>query len=841
MRHYPLSIVCILFCNALFAQQSTKSSGSSQVRPAKENIYTIRKQYLDNVLHNPADKDEKGDDNDLTRFNRWFHLVEPRCYPSGDLPRPDALVTEYERQKQASRRSSRTTSGSSTTPWTSIGPSAPLSGFGVGRIDCIIIDPIDTNKIYIGTACGGLWISHDAGTTWSSSNTDNFPSLSVADIAVNPHHTDTLYAATGDGFGYIPGSISFTGMFWGGLYSAGVMKSTDGGTTWNTTGLSFLQSDRDIIRKLLIHPGSPDILLAATANGILRTADAGATWAVVDTGRIFSMAFHPSRPDTVYAVNGTNLKVSYDAGLSWATLSPGIGLGDRCTVAVSPIAPANVWLFDDADNVSLSTDEGQTFTMANSPTGVTSFYGYYDRVIAVSPADPNYIITGGLAMAASTDGANTWAQLDITGTVHPDNHAIAFNPLHPATIYDGNDGGIFVTRDGGNTWANISGGLTISQIYRMSSSRQNPAIMLCGLQDNASAYNDGVSGWAMSAGPFGDGMDNAISPLNDQIQIASTQYGNFAISYDQGLTFNTIFTPAGSWTSPVAFNPQSADTIYFGVSEVDVSYDMGFSVSPLSPTGMFPNGAISLAVAPSSSAVLYAADFSTIYRTTDFGVTWTDVTGTLPAGSQAITSLAVDYNDPMRVYATMSGYTAGSKVFMSTVGGTTWNNISTGLPNVPADCIAVDSSTAGAIFVGTDMGVYYTDSYSPGFSIYSTGLPNVIVDDIDINYTNYKIRAATYGRGVWEAGLPHVGTLKVESLAAVDPGLYPNPTHSSWKIIFANQKPADYRLVISDVLGHVLQTQSNSDIIDASKLAAGYYNIEVIAGHDQYNLKAIKE
>ena len=113
------------------------------------------------------------------------------------------------------------------------------------------------------------------------------------------------------------------------------MKSTDGGATWNTTGLSYLQSNTDIIQRLLIHPNNPNILLAATTNGIYRTADAGATWTLVDPGHVFSMAFHPFQPDTIYAVNNTDIRASYNAGLTWTTIHPGIGSGDRCTIFLS--------------------------------------------------------------------------------------------------------------------------------------------------------------------------------------------------------------------------------------------------------------------------------------------------------------------------------------------------------------------------------------------------------------------------------------------------------------------------------------------------------------------------
>ena len=492
-------------------------------------------------------------------------------------------------------------------------------------------------------------------------------------------------------------------------------------------------------------------------------------------------------------------------------------------------------------NLSVSADEGHTFILtAGTPGDAAFFYGYYDRVLAVSPSDTNYILACGMSMAVSTSDGAAWSLLDSLNIVHPDNHAIAINPLHPATIYDGNDGGIFVTKDGGNSWANISNGLTISQIYRMSSSRQNPAIMLCGLQDNASFYNDGT-GWMTSNAPFGDGMDNAIHPLNDSIQIGSTQNGNFAISYDKGATFNlTPTSTIASWTAPVVFNPHSADTIYFGFEDVYASYDMGISTVNLSLSGLFPQGAISLAAAPSSSAVLYASDYSSIYRTSDFGATWNNITATLPVATQAITNIAVDYKNPMLVYVTTSGYTPGSKVFVSNNGGASWGNISTGIPNIPADCIAVDSSTPGALFLGTDIGLYYRDSAMSAWAPYSTGLPNVIVDDIDINYTNYKIRVATYGRGVWEAGLPQVRPSSVAAVTPVRAQLYPNPTHDAWKVIFAKQIPSDFTIKVSDISGRILLTQHNADIIDASKFAAGMYNIEVFCGGTHCDLKAEK-
>ena len=196
----------------------------------------------------------------------------------------------------------------------------------------------------------------------------------------------------------------------------------------------------------------------------------------------------------------------------------------------------------------------------------------------------------------------------------------------------------------------------------------------------------------------------------------------------------------------------------------------------------------------------------------------------------------------MHVFVTTSGYSAGNKVFMSTTGGTTWTNISQDLPNLPADCIAIDTSTPGALFVGTDIGVYYTDSSQTGWTLYDTGLPNVIVDDLNINYANYKVRAATYGRGVWEAPLkkPALGVAQPVA-AAQGIRLYPNPTDNNWNLKFLKQTPASYTVKVSDISGRIVHTQQNSDVIDASKLVSGVYNIEVSFGDTHFNIKAVRK
>ncbi|MBC7554255.1 MAG: hypothetical protein H7257_09770, partial [Taibaiella sp.] len=495
-----------LSCSAAYAQQNvTKSAATAP----NSNIYEIKKQFLLHELHNPTEQEEDGEDNDLARFNRWFNRMEDRTYPSGNLPRPDVLLKAAEQVRMAAKPGRKTTAGAS--PWHLVGPQRIPANFnGIGRVNCIVLAPQDTSTIFIGTACGGVWSSHDGGSSWFSA-TDNFPSLSIADIAINPKHMDTIYAATGDGYGYENGGYN---IFWGGLYSAGVMRSTDTGHTWAPTGLSYLQYNNDMIQRLLIHPRNTNILMAATRNGLMRSTDAGATWTNAAAGHIFSMAFHPTDADTVYAVDSVNLIVSYNAGATWTVRYAGINASaDRCTIGVSPASPNSIWVLNNAEQVLRSYNYGFSFAATTtSPAATASFYGYYDRVLAISPVDSNLIYAFGKNMARSTNNGVTWSVLDNTHKVHVDFHAATINPLRPQTIYCGNDGGISVSYNGGGSWRNLGDGLVISQVYRVSASRQDPSIMLAGLQDNGTFANDGSAWWEVTGG---DGMDNAISPVND--------------------------------------------------------------------------------------------------------------------------------------------------------------------------------------------------------------------------------------------------------------------------------------------------------------------------------------
>ena len=758
LRGYVLVVLICSFAPQAMAQRwltelpqdKREQPTINDLRQAFESYYRehpvdLKLDKLEPTLRFEGAQEEKErlDVEEYKLFRRWEWLVEPRAYPSGRLDL-EQLATFRAQVKEIDDELTSKQTGESPLKrqyfhplWKPLGPSDAVGGTNMGRVNCIEFDPKNAKIIYLCGADGGIWKSTNSGATWSP-KFDFQPTLSVGDIAVDQKNTKVLYVATSDSFGYnVP--------FWGGTYSVGVMKSKNGGTTWTPTGLNWTVGQNRTIRRLVMHPTDPKILLAATSAGLYRTDNGGVTWTQILPASTYDVEFQQNNGAIVYATTNQVLK-STNAGASFSPLSASCA-GSRYNIEIARSNPNVLYTLCTNGTVQKSTDAGATWATVTAP-GV-SLYGYYDNVLAVSPVSDKIVYVAGFNIKRSADGGNTWSNVPVA--VHPDNHAIKFAPGSSSTLFSGNDGGLFKSTNSGSTWTSLNKGLAITQFYRIGISRTNPNIMVAGAQDNGNMkYASGSFTNITNA----DGMQGFIDWSNSNVIYAGIQYGGFYRSTNGGTTFTNVSTPAsGAWVAPWCQDPAVATTLYAGTDKVYKSVDQG-------TTWVAASGALAgiaqftvLKVAQSDTQVLYAGSGTKLYRTTNGGGAWTDITSGLPVATNFLTHVAINDTNPDIAYATFSGYVAGEKVYRTLNGGGSWTNISGTLPNMPVNTIAYQKSTHNAVYIGTDAGVYYRNEQLPDWVPYKFGLPNVIVDDLQIHYGTKMISAGTYGRGIWQAPL----------------------------------------------------------------------------------------
>ena len=748
---YPFSFLAIslwLLVSTTHAQSWTKNIKEKNT----SNFYTYQKAFNDYWKNKDVETEEELNcsEGGWQQFKRWENFMEPRVYPSGKFFDQKILWNEWNKYKSKNKTVAKAAN------WELLGPSViPSNGGGNGRVNCICFHPTDPNIFWIGAASGGIWKTNDGGNSWISLNANLLANLSVADIAVDPVNPATLYIATGDGYGYESENI-----FWGGTYTAGVLKSTDGGTTWNATGLTYIQSQNNIIQRLVVCAANPQVLLASARDGLWRSADGGTTWSQIQTAHFYDIKFNTANNSIIYASSETEVFKSTDLGLTWTQISSGLNsTGGRISLAVTAANSQVIYAFcnGSGDTFYKSSDGGATFQLMTSPDNVGSFYGYYDMVLAASPADENTVYAGGMEVIKSSDGGSTWTKVsDWAGWpgstyVHADNHDIEFLPGSGSTVFSCNDGGIFKTTDGATSWTDQSDGLNITQFYRLGCSATNSDIVYLGAQDNGTDRYDGTS-WTQVYGA--DGMETVVDYTDENVVYVSYQGGALQKSSDGGNSFTDITPSAsGAWTTPYVMDPNDHLTLYAGYDNVYKTTDGGSSWNAIS-TGLTGGNTIrTLAVAQSNTNYIYAGILGNLYMTSNGGSSWSSISAGLPVASVSITGIAVSDNDPQSLWVTFSGYTNGEKVYYSDNAGTSWTNVSGTLPNIPVNCIIYENNSSDAIYIGTDFGVFYSDNTMNDFISYNNGLPNVMIDELEIQYDASKIRAATYGRGLWQSDL----------------------------------------------------------------------------------------
>ena len=764
------------------------------------------------------------------------------------------LYTEWLKEKNKYEQHK----SNSNSNWTELGPiNTPIilsngKKRGNGRINCIAFDPFDEDIMWIGSPGGGLWQSNDGGANWST-NTDNLPVIGVSYIAVNPVNPQEMYITTGDAH------ASDT-------YSIGLLKSIDGGITWDTTGMQWGITDNKMVNKVIINPNYTDSIFAVTDNNIMISPNGGQTWSkALDTngiiliGRFRDIEFKPDNSNTIYAVKqttgGSEVFRSTDRGQSWISTNNGIGPinKNRPLLAVTPANPNVIYVLfckndysfhgiykssDNGDNWVLQSDSPNILGRDTDGTG-TGGQSWYDLSLGVSTEDENHLYVGGINLWESTDGGVSWNISGSSGSgsnysyMHVDQHALEFNPLNDIA-YAGNDGGLYEYMDTLNSWIDISDGLAISQFYKLGLSSTLNSRVVAGAQDNGTEMTtNGV--WDAIRGA--DGMECAIDKYDHEIIYSTSQYGGLKKSYDGGGNWNNIkpVNYSGAWVTPWKIHPINNNIIVAGYDEIYRSQIGGGQWDSISYN--VSNGASvrTIALAASDEDYVYSASYSKIKRTKNAGVTWTDIKTGLPNFNFSDITVAADNED--HLFVTFSEYQANHKVYESFDGGDSWTNITgSNLPNLPVNCIVHQDLANGDLYIGMDVGIYHRDNTMNDWVPYMNGLPNVVIKELEINYNTQKIVAATFGRGVWESGLNTPSTNTLNNIAQ-DLIIYPNPANNYIEI----HGLLDPRSVITiySVTGKKVLSSNYTQKIDTKNLKGGYYLVEVTSKNQKPIVKKL--
>ncbi len=821
-----LTLVIICLYTRVSAQPWMKPPFLEKTK-SEANFYDIQKAFYKYWGNKPYVR-SKG----YKQFKRWEYLMEPRCYPDGKFPEPLKFFNEYKKFLAQTPVDNKAKAASSWLPlglnsWTN-----GLSGYnpGNGRLNAVTVDMQDRDNIYVAAPSGGIWKTNDGGMSWNTTF-DTMAVLGTSAVAIDPSNHNIIYIGTGDRDAWD-------------TKGTGIYKSTDGGSTWNTTGMHFSADYRNF-NKILINPLNPNKILAASTDGIYRSKNAGATWNLVYTAsEVKDLKYKPNDTSVVYG-SGSFFVRSSNGGNSFSKITNGIP-SDTVRIEMDVTKSNTNYVYavvsrpdNTFEGVYRSIDAGLTFTArCNAPNILgyaddgsdNSGQAWYDLALAVSPTDANEVFVGGVNVWKSTNGGSSFTVNTMwnTGTVytyiHCDIHSLNF---YGDTLYCGSDGGIFYTPDHGSSWVDLSTGLGICQFYRMGSCESEPYKIAAGAQDvGSNLLFDGQ--WTHVYGA--DGME-AIVNNNDPYTIyVSYQGGGIMKSEDGGANFNgarPVDTLDGNWVTPYVMDPANGNKLWAGYQEVFATTDGANSWTQISNNLTGGNNLVNLIVSPANNNYIYASRDETLYVTTNGGSTWNTYN---PAPGQYISGLATDPDNAAKLWMTVTS-NGSDKVLYSKNAGSTFTNITANLTNMGLNCIAFQKNANNSLYVGTEVGIFFKDSTMTNWIAYNTDLPNVGVRELEINYAIGKIRAATFGRGIWEAPLYNMVGISETGIAS-DFTIYPNPANNYVNIDFTGKNTDKISITVFNVVGVLVKNTENivsskTIRLDVSGLVAGTYFVKI--------------
>ena len=695
-------------------------------------------------------------------FARMEYFYRQRAYPLQRVP-PGALQAAraaYGARWPAAVRAQRLQAASSLGAWAGFGPSPILSGGAryAGRVTSIAVGLSTSRTIYAGAADGGVWRSVDGGANWTPL-TDAECSLDMGSVALDPVAPSIVYAGTGEA------AASYDSYF-----GCGVLRSTDGGMTWTRLGAQVFGNVS--ISKILVDAataGSPTastVFAATTRNfaanclGLLRSSNSGATWAPVLTGCVTDVVQDPSTASTLYAAvaysSNNGIYKSTDGGAHWQTVLSG-GNGGRIQLAIAASQPAVLYAAMASTSgggllgVFKSTDAGATWTALSAGGVSCSSQCWYNLVIAVDPTDPDLVYFGGLSVYRSTDGGANFTNVGYS--IHVDQHALVIDQQNPSILYAGNDGGVYKSTDYGSTWTDLNTSLSITQFSPGISAFPGAGYQLLGgTQDNGTLEYDGSPAWPQVLG--GDGGFTAVNSQTPTTVFAEFQrpYGPYRRDGGPGGAFvsKSVGINLGDpmlFIPPLIMDPVDPQVLYFGTNTL---YRTSDNAESWTAVVQLTASISAISVAPSGTQTIYVGTSDgAVQVTSDGGASWTNVTAGLP--NRWVTGVEIDPSNHQHAYVTVSGFGAGH-VFETVNRGATWQDISSNLPDVPVNAIFLHPGT-GALYIGTDLGVFLSTDDGQTWGPSAAGLPNVAVIDFAFNRTTQTLYAATHGRGVFAYNL----------------------------------------------------------------------------------------
>ena len=789
-------------------------------------------------------------------YKRWEYNALRMQDENGFLKSSTYYINELERYNSEINNSSKLSRASLVSNWEQLGPTSwnQTSGWnpGVGRITSIAIDTKDADHIIVGSPGGGVWKTTDSGANWSVL-TDNLSNIRVFALAIDPVNSSVYY--------------------WGST-SGVICKSTDAGSTWN----QLADTGNGTVNKILINPNDPNKMFCSSQyHGVLKSTDGVVNWDSIhsDSNTGFDVEFKPGDLSVVYA-SGNNFFKSTDSGQTFSKITNNVVSGANSfnsgpkMIGVSAAKPEVVYLLEASGSVfggfHKSTDSGDNFTKLNHAS--KNYFGYSstaddssgqaprDMDIVVNSNDENDVHIAGILSWRSTDGGvsfnitSQWipqtAAGENIGYCHADIDIMIYQNNK---LYIGRDGGIFVANNpltvNSTYYTDLTPGLGIRQFYRIGTSQTNPVIVSGGAQDNGTSVYRADKTWVDWLGA--DGMESFVDHSDSNILYGTSQFGSLYKSFNQGQSRIGIPSPnnkSGNWITPFEQDPTDSNTIYSGYDKIYKSTNGGENLSSggqswVSISQDFGSNVNHFKIAPSDNDVIYVAVGSNMYKTTSGGgsliALWSSVSGF----SGSINSIAIHPTDPNKLAIATN---SSEKVYISTDGGSSWTAIRHDLPSFAALAVVWDTTyNEDILYIGMNYGVYYLRENTTSWTAYTTGLPNVSISELEVNFADKKLYSATYGRGLWSVDLFDPTTSGLDDFKISDLEVSPNPSTGVFSLDWKLNKLVTIK--IFDTLGKLVFYEKNRDLSQNSEIELqapnGLYFLKVNTSQSEITKKLI--